>query len=221
MPYLRLWYLFFSFCDRYGGSMKDGIQAIIRQIDSDAALHGDEQFTRMQAVTDHEIHRENARIQTELEQRRDMLLSGNRHELRRRLERYNRRLNRELLAYRRQLLDRIFDKAVQKLRGISAEEYSDIFRAAIKDLSGSYTLYIGEHSLEKRSAEKLCAFVIEEVKKTQNDLEINICEEPITGKSGFLLKDSRVEHNYLFEDLIDDIKSEQSSLILKEVFEDV
>jgi len=196
--------------------MKDGIQAIIRLIDTDATMHGDEQYDRLKASTDREIERENALFKSELDQRREMLLSNNKHELRRRLERYNRRLNRELLTYRQELLDRIFDMAVEKLRDISEEEYSDIFEAAIKDINGCFTLYIGDHSTGKLSES-----LVKEALKSRDDLEINIYAEPIPGKSGFILKDSRVEYNYLFEDLIDDEKSEQSSLILKEVFEDL
>jgi V/A-type H+-transporting ATPase subunit E len=193
--------------------LKEGIQAIIREIDMDAERHSDEYTEQMKSTIDREIGRENAVYQEELGQRRDNLQTNNKLELRFRLERYSRRLNRELLAYRRELLDEIFDLAVKKLRAISGKEYMDIFLSAIGDLSGSFTLLTGEHSVEKLNAK-----VIEEAVRSKNGLSITIDPKPIPDKSGFIIKDDRVEYNFLFEDLIEDIKNEQSAQILKEVF---
>ena len=195
--------------------MREGIQAIIRQIDTDAAQHSDERYLRLKAQTDREIERENALFLEELEQRRDVLLTTNKLELQHRLERYSRRLNRELLSYRRELLDEIFSDTAHKLAAISDEEYMEIFAAAIKDLVGNYVVSIGE-----RSREKLNATVIKKVLVSMNKTRIGITVKPgfIPKKSGFVLTDGHIEYNYLFEDLIEDIKNEQSALILKEVF---
>ena len=193
--------------------MKEGIQAIIREIDIDSVAHSNERAEQMKAAIDREINRENAIHLEELEQRKDILKTNSKLELRFKLERYSRRLNRELLAYRRELLDEIFELAVRKLRAISTKEYSDIFISAISGLSGSFTLHIGEHSFNKLSAN-----IIEDAVGSNSDVSITVDPNPIHGKSGFIIKDSRVEYNYLFEDLIEDKKSEQAAQILKEIF---
>jgi hypothetical protein len=49
-------------------------------------------------------------------------------------------------------------------------------------------------------------------------LIITLSPETIPQKSGFILRDDRVEYNHLFEDLVEDIKSRQTAVILKEIF---
>ena len=195
--------------------MNEGISAIIRQIDTDATRHSGDRLDHMKAAIDREIERENAIIRADVGQRRDILLTNNKHELRHRLERYSRRLNRELLTYRRELLDELFDMAVRKLSSISEKEYTGIFLSAIRDLHGSYMLYIGEYSQDKLRAQ-----TVENAVKARPGLDIMISRETIPQKSGFVIMDSRVEYNYLFEDFIEDMKSEQTAKILKEVFEE-
>ena len=195
--------------------MKEGIQSIIKNIDSDAARHSGERLEQLNAATDREIARENEAFRAEMDQRRDMLLAHNEEELRHRLERHSRRLERALLTYRRELLDEIFDMAVRELRIISDKEYAEIFLTATRDLVGSFTLHIGEYSDGKIGPE-----IVEEAVRLSSGLDISISPVLIPGKSGFVIKDKRVEYDYLFEDMIEDIKSEKSALILREVFED-
>jgi len=196
--------------------MTEGIQRIIQHIDSDAGSHADERLAQLKAAEDREISLENAAVRSELEQRRDVLLAQNESELRHRLERHSRRLNRSLLTYRRELLDGIFDMAVRELSNISEKEYSDIFIAATRDLSGSFSLFIGEYSREKLGAQSIAQALA-----LNSGLSITLDPGFIPNRSGFIIKNGRVEYNYLFEDLIEDKKSEQAALILKEVFEDV
>ena len=195
--------------------MNEGIQSIISHIDSDAVSHSFERLNHLKNATDREIERENAAFLSDLEQRKEILLAHHAAELRHRLERHSRRLNRDLLTYRRELLDEIFGMAVRELSEISADEYADIFRAATADLRGSYTLHIGELSQDKLSTDN-----VNEAVKSNNGLEIQVSRHHIPGRSGFVIRDDRVEYNYLFEDLIEDKKSEQSAMILKEVFAD-
>ena len=197
-------------------SMNEGIAAIIRRIDEDSAEHSENELVSMKVSLDREIEREDALYIADLEQRREVLLANNRQNLRHRLERYSRRLNRGLLTYRRALLDEIFDMAAAKLSRISEEEYSEIFMAATRDLNGCFTLRLGE-----LSADKLGPRIVEYAMKLNPDLDIIISPDAIPGKSGFVIVDGRVEYSYLFEDLMEDKKSEQSAMILKEVFEDI
>ena len=195
--------------------MNEGIQSIIYHIDSDAVSHSEERLNQLKAATDREIERENAAFLHDLEQRKEILLAQHAAELRHRLERHSRRLNRNLLTYRRELLDEIFGMAVRELSEISAGEYAEIFKAATANLHGSFTLHIGEFSQDKLGAAN-----VNEAVKANMDLEIFVSRHHIPGRSGFVIKDDRVEYNYLFEDLIEDKKSEQSAMILKEVFSD-
>ena len=195
--------------------MKEGIHAIIQKISIDAQEHSDEYRKQKITGADEEINSENTAYLDELAKRREILKKTNEHEYDRMAERMVSRLNREILTYQHNLIDEIFDMAVSKLRDVSEKEFSDMFKSAVKGLTGNFTLQFGELSKNKLDIKE-----IKRVVKENNGLDIVLSDETISQKSGFVLRDQRVEYNCLFEDLIEDKKNEQTALILKEVFGD-
>ena len=195
--------------------MKTGVHAIIQKINADAEQHGNERYTQIRDEIDKEIERENAFYRDELDKRCEALKKQNEHEYDRRLERINSRLHRELLSYQSGLLDGIFDAAVSKLRDISEKEFLAMFKSAIFGLKGSFDLYLGALSAGRLDARKINRIV-----RGSSGLDIVLNAETIPDKSGFVLKDDRIELNALFEDLIEDKKTRQAAAILKEVFMD-
>ena len=192
-----------------------GVQAIIQKINSDAEQHGNERYTQLTNDIDDEINKENAFYREEFDKRREMLIKHNEFEYMRLHERLSSRLHRELLTYQRDLLDEIFEMAIYKLRNASKIEFSDMFKAAVNGLEGSYILYIGA-----LSEGRIDTRTIEETVKENKGLDITLDAMTIANKSGFVLADDRVEYNCLFEDLIEDKKIEQAAAVLKEVFLD-
>lgn len=195
--------------------MKDGIHAIIQKINADAEEHGGAHFEQIKNIIDEEINNENYIYLRELEKRREMLKRTNEQEYARIFERMVSRLNREILKYQHNLTDEIFDMAVSKLRDISEKEFSDMFRSAIKGLKGRFVLYLGE-----LSKGRLDITEIEKAVKESDGTDIILSSETIPKKSGFVLRDDRVEYNCLFEDLIEDKKNGQAASIMKELFGD-
>ena len=201
--------------------MKAGIQAIIQKIGAEAEEHSRDYFEKIKDDIDGQINGENIIYRDEQGKRREIFIKNNEHEYARMFERLGSRLNREILRYQRELADGIFDMAVSKLRDVSKAEFFNMFKAALKELTddfpggGSFILHLGEFS-----GGKLESSEIEEAAKETG--RINIVLDPgfIPKKSGFVLSDERIEYNYLFEDLIEDKKNEQTAQILKEVFGD-
>lgn len=193
--------------------MKTGVQTIIQKINEDSGNHSRERYEQIKNDVNEEIENENKFYQQELDKRHDMLKKHNAQEQERVLERLDSRLNRELLTYKQQLLDEIFDEAVAKLRMISNTEFFELFQAVVKGIRGSFYLSLGEFS-----EHQLDAAAIDAALKEKDDLEIILKTETIPQKSGFLLENSRVEYNCLFEDLMEDKKTEQASVIFQEVF---
>jgi len=194
--------------------MKDGIHAIIQKINIDAQQHSSEHYEQGKNKTDWEIEGENTAYIDELARNREMLKKNNELEYGRLFERLSSRLHREILTYQHNLIDEIFDMAAAKLRDASEKECKAMFRAAVKGLKGSFVLYLGE-----LSKNKLDRTEIDKTVKENDGIEIVMSDETIPRKSGFVLRDERVEYNCLFEDLIEDMKNEQAAAILKEVFE--
>ena len=195
--------------------MKAGIHAIISKINEETEQHASERYAHIRDEADREVDGENALRRDESDKQREVLKKHNEHEYARRLEHQRSRLNRELLVYQHKLTGEIFDMAAAKLRNASDDEFSAIFRAAIKGLKGNYTLYPG--ALSKG---RLNARAIEEATAENAELDITLSSESIPGKSGFLLRDDRIEYNCLFEDLVEELKTDRSAAIMKEIFGD-
>ena len=196
--------------------MKVGVQAIIQKINEDAQRHGDELFERIKSETDADIAGANKAYSEDFDKRREMLKNHNEHEYARLLERLGSRLNREVLTYRHSLINEVFDMAAQKLRDASKEEFTAMVKSVIRGLKGSYILYVGEYS-----EGKLDAAEIEKIAKRRRTLDIVLSGEAVPHKSGFLISDSRIEYNCLFEDLIEDQKAKQAASVMKEIFKDI
>lgn len=195
--------------------IKEGIHAIIQKIGIDSKEHSDDCYEQKKNRIDEQINEENIARLEELAKRREMLKKNNEREYVRISERLVSRLHREILTYQHNLIDEIFDMAVSKLREASKEEFTDMFKAAVKGLKGSFVLYMGELSKGKLDITEIDKTVKENV-----GMEIAAGEEVIPHKSGFVLRDDRVEYNCLFEDLIEDEKNAQAASVLKEVFGD-
>jgi len=196
-----------------------GIQAIVQKINVDAEQHGSEHRDQMKNEIDAEINSETALYLSDLAKRREMLQKHNELEYARLFERIGSRLNREILTYQHNLIDEIFDMAASKLRESSKEEFTDLFKAAVKDLKGDFILYLGEFSIDKLDKTEIERQIKKE-NNGKNHINIILSDEFIPKKSGFVLRDERVEYNCLFEDLIEDKKNRQSASILQEVFGD-
>ena len=190
-----------------------GIHAIIQKIAADAEQHSSERLARKKSDVDREFDGKKAIYDDEHSKRRDIHMNHNKHEYALMLDRLNSRYYHELLTFRHALIDDIFDMAAAKLADSSKQEFSDMFAAAVHRLEGEFILYIGEFSQGRLDAK-----TVEEVQKENDGLKISLSPDAIQGKSGFLLRDDRVEYNCLFEDLIEDKKNEQANMILKEVF---
>jgi len=197
------------------GSVKAGVQAIIAKINEDANRDSSDKFAQTKDAIDLEIDGENALFREDMDKQREVLEKHTAHEYARRLEYQRSRLNRELLVYQHELTDEIFDMVVLKLREVANDEFSIMFQAAVKGLKGSYTLLAGELSAGKLNGRALGGAMGDNV-----GLDLALSSETIPGKSGFVLRDDRVEYNNLFEDLVEDMKHERAAAILKEVFGD-
>jgi len=191
-----------------------GIHSIIQKIHTDAESHSAGLCERIRDDADKEISLEQALQSEEIGKRKQALLKQNELEYGRLQERLSSRLHRELLSYRHELLNEIFDLAVEKLKSASAAEYAKMFSAAVKGLTGRFTLYLGEYSVGKLTARDAGKAAAE-----NSGLSIKFSHEVVLRKSGFSLRDEKVEYSCLFEDLIKDKKGAQAARLLREVFE--
>jgi len=194
--------------------MKHEIQAIIQKIHEDGEHHGKERYYQIKEEIDETLQNELQFHSDELVKRREMLLKNNDHEYSKMLERLASRMNREYLSYQHQLIDEIFDQAVEKLRNTSASAFNQLFLDSVRGLTGEYIIHLGTLSVSKFDLNSM-----QEAMNQNEGLSLTLSQKQVQNKSGFVLHDNRVEYNCLFEDVIESMKSEQSAGILKEVFD--
>jgi len=193
--------------------VKSGTQAIIMRINEDAQQHGHERYMQIKEAIDQEIDDENLIYHEDADKQREVLRKHSEHEYARRLEYQRSRLNREMLVYQHELTNEIFDMAVAKLRDLSEKEFFEMLSSALKGLTGSFVLHLGE-----LSRGKLDEYALEKVTEDNAGLEIVLCPATMPDKSGFVIRNGRVEYDHLFENLVEDIKSRRTAEIMREVF---
>jgi hypothetical protein len=191
----------------------EGVQAIIQKIHIDAEQYSNERSAQIKGECDEAVNEENALFSDEYKMRREGLLAHNKHEYEVLLARLNNHANRELSTYRHSLVNEIFERAEAKLIVASDEELAGMFLLLAGEVMGDFTLYMGENSVGKISKETL-----NKAMETNLALRVTLDKSVIPHKSGFLLSDQWVEYNCLFEDIIENIRNEQASLLIKEVF---
>jgi len=195
--------------------MKARVQHIVDRIITEAEQHSELRYDEITGSIRDRIESENQAQSDNLHKRRDLLLRHNEREYLRLLEQLESRFSRDRLAYEHSLVDEIFEDALVKLRESTNEEFYTMFSEAVRDLTGTYTLLPG-----RLSAGKINAADVERATSGNPELHITLGDTTIAAKSGFLLQNQFVEYNCLFEDLIEQLKSENSALIHMELFKD-
>jgi hypothetical protein len=191
----------------------EGVQAIIQKIHTDAEQHSNEQAELIRRECDEAIGEENALFSDEYKMRREGLLAQNEHEYTVLLARLHNRNNRELSTYRHSLVNEILEMTEAKLVAASNEELEGMFLLLAEDIMGDFTLNMGENSVGKISKETLTKAM-----EANLSLRVTLGRDVIPHKSGFLLCDQWVEYNCLFEDIVENLRNERASLLIKEVF---
>ena len=193
--------------------MRLAAQSIINKIHEDAEDHGAERYARIKAEIDDEIRAENEFYLSEQAKRREALLKHDGLEYSRLTEKLDSRLKDEISQYRNDLLDEIFGRALEKLRGIEDGELFDLLGAALGGLDGVFVLYPGEFSKDRLTDE-----IVSKAAEGISGLRVTLSGEAVPGKSGFLLRNETLEYDCLFEDMLDEKKNEQAAFITREVF---
>ncbi|MDR0220713.1 MAG: hypothetical protein LBI54_04820 [Lachnospiraceae bacterium] len=191
----------------------EGVQAIIQKIHIDAEQHSNERSMQIKNACDEAVSGENALFSDDYKMRREGLLAHNEHEYDVLRARLSNRFNRELSTYRHSLVNEIFERAEAKLLAATDEELAGMFLLLAENIMGDFTLYMGENSVGKISKETL-----NKAMEANLALRVTLDKSVIPHKSGFMLSDEWVEYNCLFEDIIENQKNEQASLLIKEVF---
>ena len=119
----------------------------------------------------------------------------------------------EILQEKRRLLDSVFDEVYSLMSGWSGVTLVQFIQSAVAQLpkQGKITLVLGEATASQLSQE--------DIHQLTNASELEVSQMTLKQKVGFVLQQSGIEYNYLFDALLKDLKQEYSPELAKKAFE--
>ncbi|EDP67982.1 V-type ATPase, subunit E [Carnobacterium sp. AT7] len=120
----------------------------------------------------------------------------------------------ELLSEKQKMLKLVFNKAEEQMNQWTDTEFQQFLLSVLKQHkdSESIELILGQYSIDKVSDDWINKVAKEEV-------NIQLSTETISKKNGFILKKTGIEYNYLFDELVKDIKGQLVSSVSKQLFD--
>ncbi|MER2001024.1 MAG: ATPase [Carnobacterium inhibens] len=120
----------------------------------------------------------------------------------------------QLLSEKQKMLKIVFNKAEEQMNQWTDTEFQQFLLSVLKQHKGSESieLIVGQYSVDKVSNDWINKVAKEEV-------NIQFSTETISKKNGFILKKTGIEYNYLFDELVKDIKGQLVSSVSKQLFD--
>ena len=120
----------------------------------------------------------------------------------------------ELLSEKQKMLKLVFNKAEEQMNQWTDMEFQQFLLSVLKQHkdSESIELIVGQYSIDKVSNDW-----IDKVAKEVVDIQLSA--ETVSRKNGFILKKTGIEYNYLFDELVKDIKGQLVSSVSKQLFD--
>lgn len=185
--------------DRLIENKKAGVQDKIKKSEAENV--------KMQAESDDKLAEEKAKQVTLIDSRLARQFEQDKHTLQ-----INKRD--QILSEKQKVLKTAFNEAEKQMDQWTDSEFQQFLLMVLqqhKD-SKSIELVLGQNSLDKVSTD----WINNTAKKVAN---IESSTEFISKKSGFILKKNGIQYNYLFDELIKDIKGQLVSSVSKKLFD--
>ncbi|MFW6381410.1 MAG: V-type ATP synthase subunit E [Bacillota bacterium] len=147
------------------------------------------------------------RAETEAEDTRERIISMAELEMRK-----------KRLATKQEMIQKAFDKALERLKNLDAEEYEDLLIGMILDNleSGQEEIILSPHDREQLSDK----FLDKLQQAADRELNLKLAEETREIEGGFILSGEGIESNNSFESLIRIEKSEIETKIAELLFQE-
>lgn len=118
----------------------------------------------------------------------------------------------ENLKSRQMLIDELFDGAVKQMTDWNSDQFLHFAKRILNQFADKeIQLTFGEITKSKLSFEQFQELY-------QSFPKLTIDESSITQSAGFILKEGRVDYNFLFEQLVSSLRDEMSAELAKQVF---
>ena len=133
-----------------------------------------------------------------------------------RLAHRRRAVQKELSAYRQQLMALTFEQTLEQLNGLSRERLIALFQRAVNRLRepGAYEAVFGS-----LTAGRIPPSAFLDAITPPPGVSITCAPEPIPGEGGFVLRSGVVEYVFLFRDMLWELREQRGSETIRRLFE--
>ncbi|MER2225670.1 MAG: ATPase [Carnobacterium sp.] len=120
----------------------------------------------------------------------------------------------QLLSEKQKVLTVVFNEAEEQMNQWTDSEFQQFLLSVLKQHkdSESIELIVGQHSVDKVTNDWID-------KVAKEVVNVQLSTETISKKNGFILKKNGIEYNYLFDELVKDIKGQLVSSVSKQLFD--
>ncbi|MBF6978244.1 hypothetical protein IU403_03690 [Aerococcaceae bacterium zg-BR22] len=116
------------------------------------------------------------------------------------------------LINRQHLIDELFEGAVEQMTNWSSDTLQSFLFKVLDQFQQQVTLVFGDKTKGQLSTEQLAAL-------QSHYPNVTVSEELLANAAGFIIRDARVDYNFLYNQLVDSIRSEMSTQLVQQVFE--
>ncbi|WP_035053322.1 hypothetical protein [Carnobacterium pleistocenium] len=185
--------------DRLIENKKAGVQDKIKKAEAENV--------KMQSESDDKLAEEKAKQVTLIDSRLARQFEQDKHTLQ-----INKRD--QILSEKQKVLRAAFNEAEKQMNQWTDSEFQQFLLLVLQQHknSESIELVLGQNSVDKVSTD----WINNTAKKVAN---IESSTEVISKKNGFILKKNGIQYNYLFDELIKDIKGQLVSSVSKKLFD--
>ena len=166
-------------------------------------------------VEEERLNEANARLSEQEMTKKASLKKAAKNQLEREKQAIQNASKKEVLQVKRELLTSVYDETVRVMSNWSGETLVTFISGAISslNLSDSQELVFGEQTVDLVTDEQKQAL-------TTQFPNISISTETIAKKAGFVIMHGGIEYNYLFDELVNDLKLDYSPVLAKMVFDE-
>ncbi|MFK8242619.1 MULTISPECIES: hypothetical protein [unclassified Facklamia] len=189
------------------------LQKLRESILAKAHQEGQAQLEKVKQIHEIEFNEQVEKLTREKELARQHLLDKEAHKLVRLEQQMANQGRQGNLMNRQHLIDTLFEGAVEQMTSWSGDTLQSFLLKILNQFKEQQvTLLFGDKTKDQLTSEQ-----VESLQSMYSN--VSVSEEVVANAAGFIIRDARVDYNFLFNQLVDSIRSEMSTQLVQQVFE--
>ncbi|MBR7927330.1 hypothetical protein KBI51_03995 [Aerococcaceae bacterium zg-ZUI334] len=189
------------------------LQKLRESILAKAHQEGQAQLEKVKQIHEIEFNEQVEKLTREKELARQHLLDKEAHKLVRLEQQMANQGRQGNLMNRQHLIDTLFEGAVEQMTSWSGDALQSFLVKILNQFKEQQvTLLFGDKTKDQLTPEQ-----VESLQSIYPN--VSVSEEVVANAAGFIIRNARVDYNFLFNQLVDSIRSEMSTQLVQQVFE--